>query len=480
MAKKQEQELSMDALVGELMKGTNFEISKDSNVLSQRIKVETPLIAVNCILGGGTPLGSVCESFGGPRSGKSTWLYITMAKFLRTYSNGIAMILDNESSADDSRLEHFGVDTKRVLRLPSSSIESGFLNLLQVLENKSKSEQAKQVPVFVVWDSISKGLAQDGSTQSRMNAQDRARVIKNYMSEVLPQIEKHPFILNLINQVVYETDRYGNRKVKSGGGVGLEHDVHFKVRTDLGGDEWDGSLLVGRYSTMHIVKSKFSPEFSNIPIYIDVTDGGRIDEVRSFVDYCVGLSILDGNTKKGYYIIDNPLMSKYQHRPECPTLFPLYKSLRYAKLVEIIKSDESIVELLKVFLMEYLGSIYHLQQKVMEDYLEECRAKYKAMAPRFEYEIYSNEDVKREVIETITTDTELLSKVQSHLESESPNSMCVQCGSLMEYHEPCKACKVDKTLSKDTLRYLTYEIESAISDVAYDSSVANNEDITEE
>lgn len=459
MAKKTEEKLGMNDLIDTLMKGTNFEKSEDSNVLSQRIKVETPLIALNCILGGGQPLGCVAESFGGPRSGKSTWLYITMAKFLKKYENGLAIILDNESSADDSRLQYFGVDTSRVLRLPSSSIETGFLNLLQILENKGKSEQAREMPVFVVWDSISKGLAQDGSTQSRMNAQDRARVIKNYMGEVLPQIEKHPFILNLINQVVYETDKYGNRKVKSGGGVGLEHDVHFKVRTDLGKDEWDGNLLVGRYSYMHIVKSKFSPEFHEIPIYIDVTNGGQIDEVRSFVDYCIKLGIIDGESKKGYYIVDHPLGTKYNHGPEYTTILPIYKSLRYAKLVEIIKGDERIVELLKIFLMEYLGGIYHLQREVMADYLEECIAKYKAMAPRYEYTIFSPEGLE-EVKSRLLENSDVLSKIRTHLDTELPNSVCTGCGKVMDYHEPCKSCG-DLTLSRDALMYVTLSIDEA-------------------
>ena len=468
--------LSMDDLVVQLMKGTNFEKSEDSNVLSQRIKVETPLIALNCMLGGGTPLGSICESFGGPRSGKSTWLYLTMAKFLNKYPNGLAMVLDNESSADDSRLAFFGVDTSRVLRLPSSSIETGFLNLLQILENKGKSEQARQMPVFVVWDSISKGLAQDGATQSRMNAQDRARVIKNYMGEVLPQIEKHPFILNLINQVVYETDKYGNRKVKSGGGIGLEHDVHFKVRTDLGKDEWDGPMLVGRYSSMHIVKSKFSPEFANIPIYIDITKGGCIDEVRSFVDYLINLEMIPNLS--GYYKIEGTLVPKYRYTPYYEVIRPMWKAFRYSALIDHVKSSEHTVDFLKIALMEHIGDIYYLQREIMSDYLEEVKSKYASESDRFEFRLYREDNLVGEIVNYIQTLPELKEKLDNLLEVEDDFAVCMRCGNRLDYHENCPNCKLDNTLSKPSFLYVMSKLPTEVEEV--EGNVETNEELAYE
>ena len=441
--------LAMSDLVDTLMKGTNFEKSEGSNVLSQRIKVHTPLIALDCILGGGTPLGCIVESFGFPKSGKSTWLYQTMGEFLNEYPNGLAIVLDNESSADEERLRYFGVDTARVLRLPSTSIETGFLNLLQILENKGKSEQARQMPIFVVWDSISKGLAQDGATQSRMNAQDRARVIKNYMSSILPQIEKHPFVLNLINQVVFETDRYGNRKVKSGGGVGLEHDVHLKVKTELGSDEYNGSLLVGRYSYMSIVKSKFSPEFNSIPIFIDVTQGGRIDEIRSFVDYLVSLGLIPNMS--GYYKIEDTLVPKYKHSLYyAESIRPIWKSLRYSKLIEIAREDSHLIDFLKIVLMEYIGDVYHLQRKVMEDYLNDTRSKYMNESSRYECKLIVSEDYS-DLIDRVVADPELLGKLESHSVSDDSRPICTKCGQVLDYHEECPSCKEDWTISKNTL-----------------------------
>ena len=210
-----------DNVLESLAKGTDFKLSSNSNVLTERPKVRTPIEALNCILGGGLPFGTVAQSYGPPKVGKSTWMYQTLGIFQETYPNGVAMVIDMEASADGVRISYLGVDTSKLLRLPATSIESGFLQLMKVLENKQQSDQLKDVPVFVIWDTISKGLAQDSSTQSRLNAMDRARIIKNYMSPVMAQIEKQDFILCLLNQVIYKTDNYGNQKMDSGGGIAL-------------------------------------------------------------------------------------------------------------------------------------------------------------------------------------------------------------------------------------------------------------------
>ena len=210
-----------DNVLESLAKGTDFKLSSNSSVLTERAKVRTPIEALNCILGGGLPFGTVAQSYGPPKVGKSTWMYQMLGIFQKTYPNGVAMVIDMEASADGERIEYLGVDTSKLLRLPATSIENGFLSLMKVLENKSKIEELKDVPVFVIWDTISKGLAQDGATQSRMNAMDRARVIKNYMSPVMAEIEKQDFILCLLNQVIYNVDSYGNRKMDSGGGIAL-------------------------------------------------------------------------------------------------------------------------------------------------------------------------------------------------------------------------------------------------------------------
>ena len=126
----EENQQTFDNAIEALTAGTSFQLG--TQVLNSRNKVRTPVEVLNCILGGGLPFGTIAQSYGPPKVGKSTWMYQMMGIFQKQYPDGIAFIIDNEASADDDRLEILGVDKSRVLRLPASSIESGFLTLLKL------------------------------------------------------------------------------------------------------------------------------------------------------------------------------------------------------------------------------------------------------------------------------------------------------------------------------------------------------------
>ena len=197
--------MSYSEALSVLMDGTKFEINSESEILTScRLRTQTPVEVLNILLGGGLPLSGVYHTWGLPKGGKSTWLYQSMGMFQKQYPNGVCCIVDTESSADSNRLRALGIDhPELVLRLPTTSIESGFVDLMKVVANKQSKPELKEVPLFIIWDTISRGMATDDSKQSRMNAQDRARVIKNYMPQLCSEVEKQPFILGLIRPVIY-------------------------------------------------------------------------------------------------------------------------------------------------------------------------------------------------------------------------------------------------------------------------------------
>lgn len=348
-----------------LAAGTEFKVGSEVKVLTTRQKVRTPVEILNCLLGGGIPFGTVLQAYGPPKSSKSTWLYQMMGIFQKEYPEGIAVVVDTEASGDTERLSFLGVDTSRILRLPATSIETGFLSLLKMLDNKSKNEQLKDTPVFVIWDSISKGLAQENSTQSRMNAQDRARIIKNYMSPMMAEIEKHNFVLCLINQAIYSTDRYGNRKLDAGGGVALKHDVHLSVKLELSSDYTEGSFLITRTSKMAIDKSKISPEIWDIPVVLDIREGGKIDEVLSLIEYFLWNGWITQTS--GWYTFDN-IAEMNKDNPFYPILSSYSKKRRYNDMVQLVRDTPELYLALRYTFIKHLASIYKLQAKVMYEY----------------------------------------------------------------------------------------------------------------
>ena len=354
-----------------LAAGTEFKVGSEVKVLTTRQKVRTPVEILNCLLGGGIPFGTVLQAYGPPKSSKSTWLYQMMGIFQKEYPEGIAVVVDTEASGDTERLSFLGVDTSRILRLPATSIETGFLSLLKMLDNKSKNEKLKDTPVFVIWDSISKGLAQEDSKQSRMNAQDRARIIKNYMSPMMAEIEKHNFVLCLINQAIYSNDRYGNRKLDAGGGVALKHDVHLSVKLELSSDYTEGSFLITRTSKMAIDKSKISPEIWDIPVVLDIREGGKIDEVLSLIEYFLWNGWITQTS--GWYTFDT-VADMNKDNPFYPILANYSKKRRYNDMVQLVRDTPELYLALRYTFIKHLASIYKLQAKVMYEYQDKITA----------------------------------------------------------------------------------------------------------
>ena len=387
-------------VLSQLIDGTNFEISIESQVLtSSKLKVKCPIEAINCILGGGLPLNGIYHTYGPPKGGKSTWLYQTMGNFQKAYPDGVSIILDMESSADPTRLQALGVDTSKVVRLPATSIESGFLALFKIIENKQNNKKLTDIPMFVIWDTISRGLAQDGSTQSRMNAQDRARIIKNYMPDLSARIEKQPFILGLINQVVYEVDRYGNRHTLAGGGIALQHDNHMSVLIENTSSETDstGTLVIGKWSNLTIDKSKMCPEIKNIPFKIDITKGGYIDELESFVWFVINNLQLIKDAGMKWYVLE-PIVTKYEGTPISDYLKNNYdKKFKYPKLIEAFKEDETLYDIFRYAFMDYISGMFSLQANIIKEYKDEVYSKI----------------MKKLEIKDSTTDEEIVNEVES-------------------------------------------------------------------
>ena len=116
MAKKnidQEQHISEDLFI-ELMSDTEFVPAATGSLMHSRKKVTTPLYVINCLYGGGLPLGILSEISGGPGSGKSTFLYQCMGNYQKEYpTDSVSVIYDMETSMDDDRLRILGVDTSK-------------------------------------------------------------------------------------------------------------------------------------------------------------------------------------------------------------------------------------------------------------------------------------------------------------------------------------------------------------------------------
>ena len=150
---------SSQSLISDLISDSSFKfIGQDGEdgkgSLSDKPKVETPLVALNDLLGGGLPLGAILEVFGPNASGKSSFMYETLGNFQRQYPNGVAFIIDTETSTDNSRLIQLGVDPMRAPRMGAATLEDGFEQINKIVKKMIDDERYKGFPVMILWDRL--------------------------------------------------------------------------------------------------------------------------------------------------------------------------------------------------------------------------------------------------------------------------------------------------------------------------------------
>jgi RecA/RadA recombinase len=163
MARKKEQtnNISSDNLISDLIEGTEFNFigqndEQGKGSLTDKPKVETPIYALNCLLGGGLPLGAIIEVYGPNAAGKSSLMYETLGNFQKQYSDGVAFIIDSEASTDDTRLKALGVDTLRTPRMGANTLEEGFEQIIKILKKMVDNPNYKGFPVMILWDELLK------------------------------------------------------------------------------------------------------------------------------------------------------------------------------------------------------------------------------------------------------------------------------------------------------------------------------------
>ena len=358
---------STSSLISDLISGTEFrfigqEGEEGKGSLSDKPKVETPLYALNDLLGGGLPLGAILEVYGPNAAGKSSLMYETLGNFQKQYQNGVAFIIDSEASTDDSRLKALGVDPMRAPRMGAPTLEDGFEQIIKILRKMTDNSAYKGFPVMILWDTIagcpSRAQAKEGNMYAGGMA-EKARILKTSLTNIFPLIEKQNVLLVLLNQVMAEIGGW-RPGVTSAGGNALKHDVHMRLKIDGGKTVYDGIYAIEKYSTLSLEKSKVSPLMNDIPIIINITQGGVVDRVSSLVWWMsqINPSIFK---QSAWWSIETWAYDKY--RPYWDK-FGLNGKFRQKDLYSIARDNPPFVQFLRLIWLDLISERYTLQKEV--------------------------------------------------------------------------------------------------------------------
>lgn len=373
----------------ELTQDTKFVMADNGSLMNSRKKVTTPLYAINCIYGGGLPLSIITRISGHPSSGKSTFSYQTMANYQKEYPKGISVIYDMEASMDNARLQVLGVDTERVLRLPATSLEDAFESMFKMLEKlKVLHEKDPEISTFQIYDTISSGGTEEqhkqieggGNAFGAGPMMQSNRIIKQNLMNIPPYIETLPIFVGLLEQVFTQINAYGGASAGASQNFGLAHASHAHIEFGKPKDEYDKrSFLVGTASSVTLKKSKLSPKFIEIPCYIDVTKGGKIDEIESFVRYISSDSIGIIKATSWWTLTDTiaELSKMYPSIESSINVAELTKSYRKNDFVDMLKENTDLLNLLQIRFIDIINGVYPGQEIINSEYREklikECK-----------------------------------------------------------------------------------------------------------
>lgn len=387
--------ITIDEMFEQLVKNSDFVMADTGSLMGSCMKVTTPLYVINCIYGGGLPLGVMTEISGPPASGKSTFSYQCLGNYQKEYPDGIPVIYDMEASMDVSRLEVLGVNTRRCLRKQADTIDKAFAamfkSLNEILELKKKKPN---ITTFQIYDSLSSGGTnkqheKTSEGESAFNAgsmMEAPRIIKQNLANVITYFEHFPMFLGLINQVFMQGIGTYVPKAESGGGFGLKHLCHAHIKFFKGEEVYENGFLMGNISKVNLEKSKLSPKFIDIPCYIDAASGGKIDEIDSLIRYLISDKV--GLIQAGaWYKIDgliDSMAARYpqlidNNSPDCDVIEPLRsfkKSYRKAEFYDVVRANPDLVLFFQIALIDFIDNIYPMQRNVNGDYqkqlMSEC------------------------------------------------------------------------------------------------------------
>jgi len=277
-------------------------------------KCRTPISLINIANCGGYNFSSLVEVYGESKSGKSTFCYQTASHVLSDYGDDArVVILTSEGVVNRPRLKMtFGLDVltdPRIIVEPVFTIEAANDAIIRWSTRATQDHKY----TAIIWDSVKatsfarakevldKSMADnkqstgdDGSpapgespgrrvaVRSLTEPMAKAQVLGWCLNNALHAIYMQPVIIYLINQVTTKVDRFQNITIDSGGGFSLRHNVEerlfFKYIKAVGGDKKDSLFKTGTMSSATVKKSRTIPCFQDIPVLIDDTSGGRIQE----------------------------------------------------------------------------------------------------------------------------------------------------------------------------------------------------------
>lgn len=242
---------------------TDAMVLAESNLFNDRDFIKTKLPILNIAFSGDLDLGlasGVTVLAGQSKSFKSMLGLYCMRAYLDKYSDAIALYYDSEYGTTPEYVANLGIDTERVLHLPTKTIEDLKFDLTKKLQEIKKGDK-----VFIFVDSIgalpSNKEVEDAINEKSVAEMTRAKQIKSLFRLITPEIATKDIPGVFISHTYQTMEIYSKAVVSGGTGQTYSANNIFIISKT---QEKQGDELVGWNFTITIDKSRFVKEKSKL------------------------------------------------------------------------------------------------------------------------------------------------------------------------------------------------------------------------
>ena len=292
----------MSRLLKTQSKDSLISVLTDSEFGTKVPLAKTPIKMINLMLSGdlnGGVCGGATMVVGDSRSYKSLFCLHIVKAFLDGHKDAICLFFDSEAGASKEYFKQIGVDSDRVLHIPTQNVEQLKFDLCKFLDVVQGDEK---VSVFI--DSISQtpskrevenALAENGAADM-----SRASALNSLWRIITPILNIKNIPLLAINSFYDDmANKYAEKHIKGGKQGFLSSDTILFVSRSQEKDEKTKELL-GFTFNYKIMKSRFVREGSKLPIEVSFDEG--INNTSGIFELAKDAGFIQ-SPKQGWYIL---------------------------------------------------------------------------------------------------------------------------------------------------------------------------------
>lgn len=170
---------------------------------------------LNCVLGGGYPLGRMVNIVGDKSTGKTLLAIEAMANFRRQFKDGVTSYCETEAAFDDPYAEALGLDLKGILRPDVSTVEELFDDLTKFI-----ADLAGRPGLYIVdsLDALSDKAEQERGIADSTYGASKPKQLGQLFRRLVKPLEKSRVLIIIISQVRDAIGvTFGKKHTRSGG-----------------------------------------------------------------------------------------------------------------------------------------------------------------------------------------------------------------------------------------------------------------------